>query len=270
VQAPERAEAWERHVREAETGLPVPGQGGVPRAEFDPAQRTASAACWSDRPSTNCSTQTMASWAGERPGRPSRGYQPAKSSSCHSPSNRSRTHIAVVPSGLLARAICAVRDGTAHRNGNGGTTHTPTAASACGTASSMPVDHAAAPRDSKIPNRIKLRRWGTGAGDGRAGGGPAPAEAEHEAAAEGAHRLFPDVSRGLVQSPRRALLAILPRPPVLGLQLLPTGEPSGAASIERPGRECDPGSGVSPWPRACGPSSTFADLGQPHGPRRAP
>ncbi|QCD53512.1 transposase [Streptomyces hawaiiensis] len=40
VQARERAEAWERHVCEVETGLPVPGQGGVPRAEFDPAQRT--------------------------------------------------------------------------------------------------------------------------------------------------------------------------------------------------------------------------------------
>ncbi|WP_307711191.1 hypothetical protein [Streptomyces sp. V1I6] len=40
VQARERAEAWERHVREVETGLPVPGQGGVPRAEFDPEQRT--------------------------------------------------------------------------------------------------------------------------------------------------------------------------------------------------------------------------------------
>ncbi|GGV06165.1 hypothetical protein GCM10010211_85920 [Streptomyces albospinus] len=39
-------------------------------------------------------------------------YQPAKSSSHHSPSSRSLTHIAVVPPGLLARAICAVRDGT--------------------------------------------------------------------------------------------------------------------------------------------------------------
>lgn len=75
-------------------------------------QRTASAACRSDRLSRNCNTQTVASWAGERPGRPSRGYQPAKSSSHHSPSSRSRTHIAVVPSGLLARAICAVRVGT--------------------------------------------------------------------------------------------------------------------------------------------------------------
>jgi len=44
-------------------------------------QRTASAACRSDSPSTNCSTQTVANWAGDRPGRPSRGYQPAKSSS---------------------------------------------------------------------------------------------------------------------------------------------------------------------------------------------
>ncbi|MFB6963398.1 hypothetical protein ACFCYB_42275 [Streptomyces sp. NPDC056309] len=40
VQARERAEAWERHVREVETGLPAPGQDGAPRAAFDPAQRT--------------------------------------------------------------------------------------------------------------------------------------------------------------------------------------------------------------------------------------
>lgn len=42
-----------------------------------------------------------------RPGRPSRGYHASKSSSRHSPSSRSRTHI-VVPRGLLARTICAV------------------------------------------------------------------------------------------------------------------------------------------------------------------
>lgn len=35
-----RAYAWERHVREVETGCPVPGQDQVPRAEFDPARRT--------------------------------------------------------------------------------------------------------------------------------------------------------------------------------------------------------------------------------------
>ncbi|MER7485063.1 helix-turn-helix domain-containing protein [Streptomyces sp. NPDC126497] len=40
AQARERAEAWERHVLEVETGFPVPGQGGVPRTEFDPAHRT--------------------------------------------------------------------------------------------------------------------------------------------------------------------------------------------------------------------------------------
>lgn len=35
-----RAYAWERHVREVETGCPVPGQDQVPRAEFDPARRS--------------------------------------------------------------------------------------------------------------------------------------------------------------------------------------------------------------------------------------
>ncbi|GGX42220.1 hypothetical protein [Streptomyces chryseus] len=35
-----RAYAWERHVREAETGCPVPGQVQPPRAEFDPARRS--------------------------------------------------------------------------------------------------------------------------------------------------------------------------------------------------------------------------------------
>lgn len=54
--------------------------------------------------------QTVASWAGEMPGCPSHEYQSAKSSSHHSPSSR-LTHIAVVPPGLLARAIRAVRGG---------------------------------------------------------------------------------------------------------------------------------------------------------------
>src|SRR6266566_4611682 len=74
--------------------------------------RTASAASRSDRSSRNCSTLTVASCAGEIPGRPSRGYHPAKSSSAHRPSSRSRTHIAVVPAGLLARATRAVSSGT--------------------------------------------------------------------------------------------------------------------------------------------------------------
>ncbi|WP_435599831.1 MSCRAMM family protein [Streptomyces sp. C10-9-1] len=66
------------------------------------------------------------------------------------------THIAVVPPGLLARAICAVREGTCSpergRRDNGhldnciGRRNHP----------SMPVDHAAAPRNSKIPDRVKL------------------------------------------------------------------------------------------------------------------
>ncbi len=119
-------------------------------------QRTASAACRSERPSRNCSTQTVASCAGERPGRPSRGYQSAKSSSHHSPSSRSRTHIAAVPPGLLARATCAVRDGTCspergrrdnrHLDNCIGRRNYP----------SMPADHAAAPANSKIPGQVKL------------------------------------------------------------------------------------------------------------------
>ncbi|MQY16865.1 hypothetical protein SRB5_70680 [Streptomyces sp. RB5] len=39
-QVRERAQAWERHVREVETGVPVPGQARVPRAGFDPARHT--------------------------------------------------------------------------------------------------------------------------------------------------------------------------------------------------------------------------------------
>jgi hypothetical protein len=68
-------------------------------------QRTASAASRSDQPWTNCCTQT--------PGRPSRGYQGAKSSSVHKPSSRSRIHMAAVPFGLLARAARAVASGIA-------------------------------------------------------------------------------------------------------------------------------------------------------------
>lgn len=36
----ERAYAWERHVREVETGVPVPGQAQAPRLEFDPARHS--------------------------------------------------------------------------------------------------------------------------------------------------------------------------------------------------------------------------------------
>ncbi|MEW2120891.1 transposase [Streptomyces sp. NPDC005474] len=39
-QVRERAYAWERHVREVETGVPVHGQAQAPRAEFDPARRS--------------------------------------------------------------------------------------------------------------------------------------------------------------------------------------------------------------------------------------
>ena len=98
---------------------------------------------------------------GERPGRPSRSYQPTKSSSHHNPSNRSRTHIAVVASGLLARAICAVRDGTCSpervRRDNG---HLDNCIG-CGTAPSLTVDHVVTLGNSKIPNSVKLRGCST-------------------------------------------------------------------------------------------------------------
>ncbi|BBA95234.1 putative transposase [Actinacidiphila reveromycinica] len=39
--AQERALAWQRHIREVETGLPgAPGDGGVPRPQYDPARWT--------------------------------------------------------------------------------------------------------------------------------------------------------------------------------------------------------------------------------------
>jgi hypothetical protein len=74
-------------------------------------RRTASTACRTARFHTNCSTLTVASWAGDHPGRPSRGCQAAKPSSRHNRSRRLRTHIEVVPLGILARATCALNDG---------------------------------------------------------------------------------------------------------------------------------------------------------------
>ena len=62
---------------------PAPRDPGQPPQRFD----------------GHCSTLTGASWVGEILGRPSRGYHPAKSSSAHRPSSRSRTRIAVVPAG---------------------------------------------------------------------------------------------------------------------------------------------------------------------------
>ena len=166
--------SWARRSRKS-AGTPwwKPGSSSSVASAYVKSirQRTASAACRSDRPSTNCSTQTVANWAGNRPGRPSRGYQSAKSSSCRSPSNRSRTHVAVVPSGLLARAICAVRKGTcspererrdhAHPNSYIGLRNNTEHA---------PVDHAAAPGNTEIPDRVKLRR--------RTGPGPLPARVD--------------------------------------------------------------------------------------------
>ncbi|SMQ19982.1 hypothetical protein SAMN06272771_6451 [Streptomyces sp. Ag82_O1-12] len=63
----------------------------------------------------------VAGWAGESPGWLSRGYNDAKSSFRHSPPRRSRTHIAFVSPGLLARATCAVRVESVHPDVGGGT-----------------------------------------------------------------------------------------------------------------------------------------------------
>ncbi|MFF2385713.1 hypothetical protein [Streptomyces sp. NPDC058108] len=91
-------------------------------------------------------------------GRPSLGYQSAKSSSHHSPSSRSRTHIAVVPRGLFSRATCAVRGGT--RSPERGRRDNGHLDSCIGRRNhpSMPVNHAAAPGNYKIPDRAKVRR----------------------------------------------------------------------------------------------------------------
>lgn len=101
------------------------------------------------RASRNCSTQRVASWAGESPGRPSRGYQLAKSSSHHSLSSRSRTHIAVVPPGLLARAICAVKRDLPTRT-RVKRQRTPRQLNRTTRQPEMPTDHARAPGSTKI------------------------------------------------------------------------------------------------------------------------
>ena len=59
------------------------------------------------------------------PGPPVPGYQLAKSSSSHRPSSRSRTHIAVIPAGSLARATRAVSSGTSTPGGDKSASRTP-------------------------------------------------------------------------------------------------------------------------------------------------
>jgi hypothetical protein len=75
--------------------------------------RTASAAWRSDRPSTNCSTNTSASRAGETAGRPRTANNPANWASSNSAPSASRIRIARHPLGNAARATCAVPAGTA-------------------------------------------------------------------------------------------------------------------------------------------------------------
>jgi hypothetical protein len=99
----------------------------------------------------------VASWAGEIPGRPSRGYQAAKSSSSYRPSSRSRTHVAVVPAGLLARAICAVSSGTSTPGGDGSTSRAPHVSrrTHCPRKTGPPPQQRQP--NAQIPDRVKLR-----------------------------------------------------------------------------------------------------------------
>ncbi len=144
-------------------------------------QRTASAACRSERLCRNCRMLTVASWAGDSPGRPSRGYHEVKSSSRHSPSSRSRTHIAVVPRGLLARATCAVRAGTCRPERGDRDTGSPRARRTAFTSKPIiPVNHHDPPANPKIPDRVD--HWGPGsAGCGVGAEAPRPLP-DHRAA----------------------------------------------------------------------------------------
>jgi hypothetical protein len=120
-------------------------------------QSTASAALRSERSSRNCSTLTVASWAGEIPGRPSQGYQLAKASSAYRPPSRSRNHIAVVPAGLLARATRAVSSGTSTpRRGRIDIAHSSGISRDSYPRKTGPGRHRSQP-NTKIPGRVKLR-----------------------------------------------------------------------------------------------------------------
>jgi hypothetical protein len=85
-----------------------------PNAYFQSIRpRTASAAWRSDNPSTNCSTDTKASRAGETAGRPRVANNPANCVSSNSAPSASRIRIARHPFGNAARATCAVPAGIA-------------------------------------------------------------------------------------------------------------------------------------------------------------
>ncbi|TJZ99431.1 Mu transposase C-terminal domain-containing protein [Actinacidiphila oryziradicis] len=59
VKERERALAWQRHIREVETGLPAgPGSGGVPRPQYDPEQRTLA-----EREQAKAEEMTALGWA---------------------------------------------------------------------------------------------------------------------------------------------------------------------------------------------------------------
>ncbi len=73
--------------------------------------RTASAACRSVSPSTNCNTSTNTSRPGDQAGFPRAGKRSANSSSVNNGPSSSRTRIAKLPFGNAARATRTVSAG---------------------------------------------------------------------------------------------------------------------------------------------------------------
>ncbi len=97
-----------RQHREVEAG----SSSSSPSAYFQSIRaRTASAACRSVSPSTNCNTDTSASPPGDQAGLPRTGNRSANSSSPNNGPSPSRTRIARLPFGNAARATRAVSAG---------------------------------------------------------------------------------------------------------------------------------------------------------------
>ncbi len=116
-------------------------------------QRTASAACRWDREQETAARRRWPAVRARAAARLSRRYQATKSSSRRSTSSRSRTHIALVPCGLLARAPRGHRGNLRSGTGTYGHRHLD-GISAGRNTPSVPGDHAAPPRNLKIPDTV--------------------------------------------------------------------------------------------------------------------
>lgn len=87
--------------------------------------RTASAACRSVSPSTNCNTNTTTNRPGDQAGFPRTGNKSAKSASVNNTPNSSRTRIARLPFGNAARATRTVSAGISPNTRNRNDTRNP-------------------------------------------------------------------------------------------------------------------------------------------------